>query len=221
MNAVVVIDSNRSSSLSPPELGTYLRDMLGVADVLLEHRCHDSTFDAWSPVLRSTDVGVTEVARALHQREPITSTRIKACLSRGDVEEAGAMIDADVEFTGVVTRGAQLGRTLGFPTANLAHDPLFVWPSCGVYYGSVTTQGSGAFPAAINIGVRPTVEHAGRLLMEAHLLDFDGDLYDQNITVAFRQRLRDEQAFASLDALKAQLRLDVQSVARLSAHARR
>ena len=199
MGGVVAIDLAAESSPSIPELGDHLRHTLGVGRVVLERG-----YDGCNPLaraLRSTGVAVAEISRTNHNGAPIDSSRIKADLARGDVEEARAMAGRDPEFTGVVMRGAQLGRTLGFPTANLAHDPFVIWPSGGVYYGTVTTRTGDRFPAAVNIGVRPTVEHAGLRLMEAHLLGFDADLYDQPITVRFRKRLRDEQAFESLAAL--------------------
>jgi riboflavin kinase/FMN adenylyltransferase len=211
MEAAAAIDLAAESPPSIPELVDHLRHALGVGHVVCTRSCDDPLARA----LRSAGVTVTEISRTMHKSAPINSARIKATMARGDVEEVREMLGRHTEYTGVVMRGAQLGRTLGFPTANLAYDPYVIWPSCGVYYGTVTTQAGDRFPAAVNIGVRPTVDNAGLRLMEAHLLGFDADLYDQPITVQFRKRLRDEQAFESLEALTQQLRRDVELVGRL------
>lgn len=116
------------------------------------------------------------------------------------------------EFCGVVVVGDQRGRTIGFPTANL---PLLDDPSIplnGVYGGWITLDDGRRFAAAINIGVRPTIYASGVRLLEAHLLDFEGDLYDMTIAVQLTVHLRDEQRFDSLDGLVAQWRLDVSHV---------
>lgn len=113
------------------------------------------------------------------------------------------------ELCGTVELGDQRGRTIGFPTANL---PLAATSALanGVYAGRVTISDGRQFTAAVNIGHRPTIYTDGIRLVEAHLVDFDGDLYGTTIVVRLTTRLRDEQRFSSLDELKAQIALDTE-----------
>lgn len=159
--------------------------------------------------LRRRGVDALEVPRVEDGEGPITSSRVRAALRRGDVEIARRLRGEHYALGGTVVHGQQLGRTIGFPTANLSPDPLRLVPANGVYAAAATLSDGRRLDAAVNIGVRPTVESSGRRVVEAHLLDFDGDIYGQAITLEFAARLRDEQRFDSLDALTAQLAADV------------
>ncbi|OWP64403.1 riboflavin biosynthesis protein RibF [Hymenobacter amundsenii] len=156
-------------------------------------------------------MSVEEISREDVDAVGVSSTRIRRALEAGDVATANRYLGYDYPFTGLVVKGQQLGRTIGWPTANL-HCPedLKLVPARGVYAVHATTAAGAAWPAMLNIGVRPTV--AGNLAqtVEAHLLGFEGDLYDQPLTVEFVARLRDEQKFEGLDALKAQLARDAE-----------
>jgi riboflavin kinase/FMN adenylyltransferase len=114
---------------------------------------------------------------------------------------------------GVVVRGEQRGRTLGFPTANLIPDPHFPSPARGIY-ACIASLGDQDFaerwPAAVSIGVRPMFESRFGELIEAYLLDFSGDLYGRVLRLDFIARLRDELSFDSVDALKAQIEADIE-----------
>lgn len=144
--------------------------------------------------------------------EPITSSGIRAALRRGAIAQANDWLGRTFTLTGRVVHGSGLGRTIGFPTANLdLADPRTV-PMHGVYAAEVRLPNNELHRAAVNIGVRPTVEDHGALLVEAHLLDFDADLYGDRIQVGFRRWLRDEQRFDSVDALVGQLAVDVEQV---------
>lgn len=120
------------------------------------------------------------------------------------------MLLARTEFSGIVVIGDQRGRTLGFPTANLSLEGEDGVPDDGVYAGWVDLHDGTRCAAAVNIGVRPTLYSNGIRLLEAHLLDFAGDLYGTRIDVTLLTRLRSEQRFDSLVALTEQLRLDVE-----------
>lgn len=120
------------------------------------------------------------------------------------------------EFCGTVVLGDQRGRAIGFPTANLPLRADSGIPN-GVYAGHVTLDDGQRFLAAVNIGYRPTIYTDGIRLLEAHLIDFDGDLYGSTIAVLLTGRIRDEQRFASLEALTAQIALDVR-LARSTGH---
>ncbi len=137
----------------------------------------------------------------------VSSTRIRRLVSEGRVDEAGALLGHQYFVDGTVVVGAARGRTIGFPTANLCTGNELLPPN-GVY-ATTATLGGIVRPAVTNVGVRPTVDDSGRVLVETHLLEFEGDLYGAPLRVGFVQRLRDERAFESLDLLKAQIAADV------------
>ena len=142
--------------------------------------------------------------------ERVSSSAVREAVAAGDVLRARALLGRVPELTGTVVRGQQRGRTLGFPTANLACEPV-LQPADGVYavVARVLDDGSPARAAVLNIGVRPTVA-AGRSV-EVHIFDLDADLYGARLRVGFVSRLRGEQKFSSLDALKAQIALDCEA----------
>ena len=122
-----------------------------------------------------------------------------------------AMLGRPYALAGEVVHGAGLGHTIGFATANVVPPIGQALPAEGVYAAAVVHDGTRT-AAAVNIGRRPTVHGNGKLLIEAHLLDFDGDLYGRTISIQFLQRLRGEQRFMGLDGLVAQLGKDVLAV---------
>jgi riboflavin kinase/FMN adenylyltransferase len=146
--------------------------------------------------------------------EIVSSTAIRAAVEAGDFTRASRFLGRDYSILGTVVRGDQLGRSLGFPTANLAaHNEQF--PPNGVY--AVSAQlGDRALNGVVNLGIRPTIGFAtGERVLEVHLLDFDQEIYGEDIEVTFRTRLRPEQKFPSLDALKSQIALDVAEARRV------
>jgi riboflavin kinase/FMN adenylyltransferase len=126
--------------------------------------------------------------------ETVSSTRIRALVEVGDVEAAQRCMGAPFMLEGPVVEGDKRGRELGFPTANLIPDDRFVSPGHGVYAAF-----ANGHPAAVNIGVRPTFESGRGVLIEAHLIDRDEDLYGQNLRIAFVSRLRGERRFPSVE----------------------
>ena len=139
--------------------------------------------------------------------EPVSSTRIREAVRHGDFDTAGQMLGRTFSLAGEIVRGDARGRELGFPTANLDVTGL-VLPPNGVYAAHATVAGR-THRAAVNIGLRPTLASpAPRLMVEAHLLDFSGDLYGQEMELTFVENLRDEQRFANLDELKQQIASD-------------
>jgi riboflavin kinase / FMN adenylyltransferase len=138
----------------------------------------------------------------------VSSTRIREAIRAGQLESAGRLLGRPYALAGCVVRGDQIGRQLGFPTANLDVAGL-VLPPNGVYAVRARSQGQ-ACDAVLNIGFRPTLASpAPQLRVEAHLLDFAGDLYGQELELTLVGKLRDEQTFPSLDALKLQIARDV------------
>jgi riboflavin kinase / FMN adenylyltransferase len=136
----------------------------------------------------------------------VSSTRIRRLLSEGRVDEAGALLGHQYYVDGIVVDGDRRGRTIGFPTANLQSDNELL-PPHGVYATTSTIQGV-VHPSVTNVGVRPTVDRSGRTQVETHIFNFDQDLYGQPVRVGFVQRIRDERAFESVDALRAQIGAD-------------
>lgn len=140
----------------------------------------------------------------------VSSSAVRKAVAAGDVVRASTLLGHVAELTGSVVLGQQRGRTLGFPTANLAPEPV-LQPADGVYavVARVVGESTPALGGVANIGVRPTVT-AGRSV-EVHLFDFAGDLYGKSLRVGFLRRIRDEKKFSSLEALRAQIGLDCEA----------
>jgi riboflavin kinase/FMN adenylyltransferase len=136
----------------------------------------------------------------------VSSTRVRRLVSEGRVDEAGALLGHQYFIDGRVVHGDHRGRAIGFPTANLCTENELLPPN-GVY-ATTARIGSVVYPSVTNIGTRPTVDTSGRTTIETHLFDIDRDLYGTSVRVGFVQRLRDERAFDSLDALRAQIEAD-------------
>ena len=136
----------------------------------------------------------------------VSSTRVRRLVSEARVDEAAALLGHPYIIDGVVVRGDQRGRSIGFPTANLCTDNELI-PPHGVYATNAILDGI-VIPSVTNIGTRPTVDASGRTAIETHIFDFDRDLYGAPMRLAFVQRLRDERAFESVDLLRTQIAAD-------------
>lgn len=147
-------------------------------------------------------------ARAVPLVEGVSSTAIRQLLRAGEIERAARMLGRPPEIEGIVVVGDERGGTLGFPTANLLVEPHLLVPAYGIYAGSALGR-----RAAISIGTNPHYGGSERRI-EVHLLDFSGDLYGQRLVVELWRRLRDEQAFASEQALIEQIARDVEETRR-------
>ena len=148
--------------------------------------------------------------------EPVSSTAIRRALAGGEVDVAARMLGHLFEARGRVVTGDKRGRLLGFPTANVEVPNAMCHPADGVYAGWYLRPDGSIHACAINLGRRPTFyEHADHSLLEAHLLDFNDDLYGEPARVRFQAFLRSERKFEGIDALVAQLKHDVESTRRL------
>ena len=160
----------------------------------------------------SSDFGfeLEEISRQDVEEIAVSSTKIRKALESGDVKTAESCLGRPYELNGLVIKGQQIGRSIGFPTANI-HIPndYKLIPKDGVYAVEASVDGT-LYKAMLNIGNRPTVDGTKKTV-EANLFDFQGDLYDKQITVYFHEFLREERKFDSLEALKAQLVLDQKS----------
>jgi riboflavin kinase / FMN adenylyltransferase len=136
--------------------------------------------------------------------EAVSSSHIRALVAAGEVDVAARFLGAPFALEGEVVPGDRRGQWLGMPTANVVPDDRIVHPGHGVYAALADGR-----PAAVNVGVRPTFETGRGVLIEAHLIDFEGDLYGATIRIAFLERLRGERRFDSVEALVEQMRDDV------------
>lgn len=145
--------------------------------------------------------------------ERVSSTRIRQALAACDFEGVRRMLGRPYYMSGRVIHGAKLGRQLGVPTANIALGRRRL-PLTGVFAVEVLMEGEAPLPAVANVGIRPSVNGV-KPLLEVHLLDFSRSIYGVRLQVVFRAKLRDEQRFPSLDALKAQIEQDIQAARRV------
>lgn len=163
-------------------------------------------YEIWG---HETGMKVT-VAEAL-AGEKISSSRIRNLITLGEVEKANTMLGYPYFLTGKVTEGKQIGRQIGFPTANLSVPKEKLLPACGVYSVWVSLPDHTKKAGMLCIGHRPTVEKDGKISVEAHIFDYHGDVYGSSISIDFIAKLRDEKHFDSLDDLQKQLALDAVS----------
>lgn len=176
------------------------------------HFGHDtnSGFDHYAAIGKALGI---EVQKAQRYFTPegicVSSTLIRGFLDQGDVETAGLCLGRPYNLSGTVIRGQQLGRKLGFPTANMRPDSAEkLIPQNGVYAVQVRV-GEEKYGGMLNIGMRPTLEEShSEKSIEAHLFNFEGNLYGRHLDIDFIYRMRDEHKFTSLDALKRQLTID-------------
>ena len=206
---LVVIPFDRDFSLRSAEdfVEHVLVGQLGATSVSVGENFHFGHKAQGSPdFLRSRPEFETRVVPLIEVGgQPVSSTRIRELVREGDMAGAAKLLGGPFMLKGPVVHGEKRGRELGYPTANIVPREGFVAPANGVYAGWANQH-----PAAINVGVRPTFQSSLGLLVEPYLLDFEGDLYGQELKVAFAERLRGEEKFDSIDALKEQMAADVQ-----------
>jgi riboflavin kinase / FMN adenylyltransferase len=146
---------------------------------------------------------------------PVSSSRVRAALARGDVRLAASLLGRNYRLDGEVVDGDKRGRTIGIPTANLSIWAERAIPAAGVYACQVTV-GSKIWNAVTNVGIRPTFESKPVMpRIEAHLLDYQGNLYGQQVRIEFIERLRDEMKFPDVQALVAQIQTDIQKARKI------
>ncbi len=162
---------------------------------------------------RRLGFGVRALPPVLSDGAPVSSTRVREAVLRGSVEAARELLGRSYFVDGAVVRGLGRGRSLGIPTANL--DPVNeILPGGGVYAARCRVEGGGEVSAVVNVGRRPTFG-GGAMLLEAHLLDFQGDLYGSRLRVGFERRLRDEARFPDAEALRRQILRDIEAARRV------
>lgn len=163
--------------------------------------------------LRQLGLDVQVVAPVFIDGIPARSTTVRQMIAGGEVGEAAHLLGRPYALSGTVVHGRKLGRTIGFPTANLAPDPRVLVPASGVYAGRARLTDGRVLRAAISVGTNPTVTENGLLTVEAFLLDgFNEDLYDQSLVLEFVHFLRGTVKFDGLEPLLAQMALDIAQV---------
>jgi riboflavin kinase/FMN adenylyltransferase len=218
VDAVVVLEFDEVAASEEAEdfINRVFVDGLAASEIIVGEDFHFGKGRRGNVELLSTmgnehDFVVTPLSlQTTETSEVISSTAIRTALQRGDLDGASNMLGRTVVISGPVVHGDERGRTIGFPTANVDVDEQFIVPADGVYAAWCRTEAGSRYSCAVNIGKRPTFYgNADRSLVECHLLDFSGDLYDQVLTVEFAARLREEQRFDGLEALTSQLQIDV------------
>ena len=217
VDRVEVLDFTRSFAALTAEqyLREILRDRFGVTTLLMgyDNRLGSDrlTADSLKPIADGMGMELMELSplsfRPSEASGEISSTQIRTALESGDIESAAEMLGYGYTLRGVVVAGNRLGRTIGFPTANMKlYEPLKLVPGRGVYVVDAEVLGK-KYRGMTNIGLRPTVGGSFTTI-ETHILDFDEDIYGLPLRITFLRRLRDEVQFPSLEALKDQLEKD-------------
>ena len=201
------------SAMTTEQYLRHLMEEYGATSILLGYDNRMGS-DAANPdqVARTAEMLGLEVVRtdmvSSEQGYAVSSTKIREKLEEGDVKRAAEMLGYDYSMHGVVVAGNKLGRTIGFPTANMQlYEPLKLVPGNGVYFVKVKVLDRELY-GMCNIGCRPTVGSGNARTIETNIFDFDEDIYGLDIDIKFMARIREEQKFDSMDKLKAQLELD-------------
>ena len=210
VDRIEVLDFTRAfAALTAEEYLRLLRDRFHVTTLLMgyDNRIGSDRLTAPDLLSVSEALGIELVKVEALGGVPISSTKIRKALEEGRVEEADGMLGYRYGLRGAVVAGNRLGRTIGFPTANLQlYEPLKLIPGNGVYAVEAEVL-DRTCRAMTNVGTRPTVGGTVRTI-ETHILDFDEDIYGLPLGIRFLRRIRDEVRFPSLDALRAQLEKD-------------
>lgn len=164
------------------------------------------------------DTGIEVIQAKALAGEKVSSSRIRSLISLGEIEKANAMLGYPYFLTGEVTGGKQIGRQIGFPTANLLLPEQKILPACGVYAVWVIMPDGTKRGGMLCIGHRPTIESNGELSIEVHIFDFNGNLYGKQICLDFIGNLREERHFASLEELQQQLTIDDAAAREMISH---
>ncbi|CAN5607789.1 bifunctional riboflavin kinase/FAD synthetase [soil metagenome] len=211
---LVVIPFTRSfSQLTSEEyIRQILIDKIGTKKLVIgyDHRFgrdREGGFDYIQAHQREYGFEVEEIPRQDIEAVGVSSSKIRAALNEGNIQSANQFLGRPYSLTGTIVKGRQLGRTIGFPTANMqVDDPVKLIPANGVYAVEVLYAGQ-TLGGMLNIGFRPTVAGTHQTI-ETYIFDFDKDIYGEHLTLKFREFLRPEQKFDGLPALVAQLKID-------------
>lgn len=223
LDACVVLPfSKEFASLSPEEyIQKILVDGLKARKIVIgyDHKYGKNglgTFDLMKQFGRVYNFEVEEINAFSFNSDAVSSTKIRHFLGEGNIEMANQYLSYNYFIQGSIIHGSQIGRTIGFPTANIHIENEYkMIPANGVYVGYSIVDDK-KYKAVINIGHNPTISENNKTSIEVHLIDFQQDLYNETLQVSFMYRLRDEQKFESLDALKNAIQRDVDCVRKMT-----
>lgn len=213
VNKFITIPFNKEfSKLSTEEFLRLLKEKYEVSTLIIgyDHRFgHDHISQKeMIEIAESIGIKMLRVDEFIVGQHIISSTKIRKLLQAGDIVNANAFLGYRYGLKGVVVSGQKVGRTMGFPTANMAvYDPLKILPADGVYSVFVEVLGK-VYIGICNIGIRPTVGNNNERTIETHILDFNEDIYGLDIKIEFVDKIREERKFSSLGMLKEQLSKD-------------
>lgn len=198
--------------LTAEQFMQHLRDNYGITTLVLGHNnrfgCDHADYPRSREIAARLGMTVLE-APELRGTDEISSSMVRRLITEGRVEEVPELLGYNYFINGKVVNGNHIGRTIGFPTANiLPSNPSIIVPRCGVYAADAFTSDGRHYRAVVNIGHRPTIESTHKIHIEAFLIGFQGNIYGENLRLAFLKRLRDEKKFDSLTQLQAQIELD-------------
>ncbi len=218
VDCVIVIHFTKAFSEMPAEafVENVLVEKIGLAEIVIGYdhmfgKNRGGSFETLTRLAEAHHFTVRQIPEQKVDEHHLSSTAIRRFLEAGDIENANKLLGSPYQLSAVVIEGDKRGRTIGFPTANLLPPSAKLIPKIGVYAVEVEHE-EKRYRAMMNIGTRPTLQAQAGVSLEVHLLDFNDDLYGKSLTVRFLARLRDEQKFPSLDALKAQLERDKYAV---------
>lgn len=215
---IVVAEFNRELAELTPELflRNVIRARLGAKYIVVGSnfrfgKNREGDIRYLSSVGPTLGIGVHIVPSVIIGGGPVSSTRVRALIGRGDVEDAAKLLGRYFALRGTVVPGRRMGREIGFPTANIETSPRQLVPARGVY-AVESTIGKSTYKGVCNIGTRPTFGN-GTETIEVHFMGFRGNIYGQTLDVVFHRRLRDEMVFESPEKLAEQIRRDLERVA--------
>jgi riboflavin kinase / FMN adenylyltransferase len=217
IDLLLVIPFTRDFSLTEPEefVRNLLKDRLGASELSIGHhfafgrakRGDLALLRRMGPECGFAASGIDEVS---YEGEPISSSRIRHAIGRGEIDRANAMLGREYEMDGIVSRGDRVGRKIGYPTINLAPENE-LYPADGVYVTQIDIRSFGRrFDCVTNIGSRPTVYEDYATTIETYVLDFSSDVYGERVRLFFFERLREERKFPSVMALTEQIGRDIE-----------
>ena len=217
LDVCVILPFSQDFAELTPEayITTILHEGFGAKKVVIGYdhkygRNGSGTFEMMQEFGEKLGFEVEQISAFSIDTKTISSTKIRNQLSMGNIETANKYLSYRYFLNGTVVAGQQIGRTIGFPTANLQIDAFKEIPASGVYAGYATVDGK-QYKAVVNIGNNPTVRNTDESSIEVHLIDFQGDLYQSHVRLSFVKRLRDEQRFCNLEELKHAIAHDVEA----------
>ncbi len=217
---IIILPFNKDmASLTAEEfISQILKNKFGISHLVMgfNHKFGSdriSDFNIYKQIAEKYNIGISRVEAIHINHEMVSSTNTRNALENGDVKKASAFLGMPFSINGVVKGGQKLGRTIGYPTANLElTEKLKIVPKVGVYACWVTIVGK-KYGGMLNIGYRPTINQKDPLpSIEIHIFDFNQDIYSEEIEIHFVDRIRNEEKFKNIEALKDQLKKDEQQI---------